>query len=509
MAFVTALQSLQDQHLAEDTVQEAFVQAWRTLPQLRTPAAFAGWLRRIVQRECSRTRRARGPEVPASAMSSPLEPLAEGATNPGPEGELTAMQRRSLIRDEVFALREPLRSTTTLFYFADCSVQEVAAILNTTAGAVRKRLHDARARLRPILTDQEFQMARDDVKNQRPSSSPAFAQRVVDVLAAAATGDESALTALLNTDASLANARGPHPIWGGEPQALHLAAERNQLAAVRALLAGGADVDGTDADYDGWSPLMLAAHGGRLGIHERRHEIVAGLLAHDATMDIFSAAVLGDDAIIAKLLTADPTLATTTGPAGATALHFSTSATVSQQLLAAGANANATCGWGTTALERASFRGSAGRAVAKVLIDAGAHAHANALACLGDDTALSQALDADPAALNAQQKVGASIVGTPLHGAVAHGHITTTRALLARGANVNARADLGQTPLHLAVSAPNALAMVQMLVEADADTAAKDDEHGTPPVVWAQFFLEHLDPDNAVLPAVIEYLADN
>ncbi len=48
---------LGDFHLAEDAAQEAFVVAWRELPRLREPAAFAGWLRKIIFRQCDRLTR--------------------------------------------------------------------------------------------------------------------------------------------------------------------------------------------------------------------------------------------------------------------------------------------------------------------------------------------------------------------------------------------------------------------------------------------------------------------
>src|SRR5688572_8975422 len=64
-AVAYAYARLGDFHLAEDAAQEAFVQAYRDLPALREPAAFAGWLRRIVGSRCGRlTRRARVRVVP-------------------------------------------------------------------------------------------------------------------------------------------------------------------------------------------------------------------------------------------------------------------------------------------------------------------------------------------------------------------------------------------------------------------------------------------------------------
>jgi RNA polymerase sigma factor (sigma-70 family) len=59
MAFATALRASEDVETARDACQEAFLLAWRTLPDLREPAAFGGWLKQLVRTQCSRTRRRR------------------------------------------------------------------------------------------------------------------------------------------------------------------------------------------------------------------------------------------------------------------------------------------------------------------------------------------------------------------------------------------------------------------------------------------------------------------
>ena len=45
---------LGDFHLAEDVAQEAFIKAFFDLTRLENPAAFPGWLRRIVFKYCDR-----------------------------------------------------------------------------------------------------------------------------------------------------------------------------------------------------------------------------------------------------------------------------------------------------------------------------------------------------------------------------------------------------------------------------------------------------------------------
>ena len=63
MAVGYACSVLKDFQLAEDAAQEAFFEAYRTLGQLREPAAFAGWFRRIVFKQCDRITRDKRPRL--------------------------------------------------------------------------------------------------------------------------------------------------------------------------------------------------------------------------------------------------------------------------------------------------------------------------------------------------------------------------------------------------------------------------------------------------------------
>ncbi len=487
---------LGDYASAEDAVQEAFLITWQHLHQLRSAAAFPGWLRRIVKSQCGRLHRqvTLTGELPAAELPDP---------RPGPDRRMETARFRQRLLEEIEGLSEPSRAAFSLYYLSDCPVSEVAMLLDLSPGTVRKRLHDARRQLRHAFTDEEIQMSKNEMDKGLRSGHPDVAERILTLLRATAAGQEQAVATLLSDDPGLASRSGPHPLWGGEPQPLHVAAERGQLDIARQLIARGADVNGGDAEYDGWSPLMLAAHGGRLGIHEPRGAIVQLLLSEGAVLDIHVATLMNLVEVVRSMVSEDPERSRDLGPADATPLHFVRSVEVASILLDAGALVNTVCGWGTTAIDRASFLGSGGREIVDLLVGNGASVNACVLACVGDQDALCGYLDDHPETLESRHKVGASIVGTPLHAAALHGHVDVTMMLLDHGANINARADRGQTPLHLATSS---FEVTRMLVETGADTRACDDEHGTPPADWAHFFRKNLEPDNEEIARVADYL---
>src|SRR5687768_9417128 len=54
---------MRDFQFAEDAAQEAFLEAYRNLDKLREPAAFPGWFRRIVFKQCDRITRAKSSSI--------------------------------------------------------------------------------------------------------------------------------------------------------------------------------------------------------------------------------------------------------------------------------------------------------------------------------------------------------------------------------------------------------------------------------------------------------------
>lgn len=150
MALATAYSRLRDRHLAEDVVQEAFVRAYRDLPDLRTAAAFPGWLKRIVFKYCDRA--TRGKRLKTIGLEFAAEVRSPG---PGPDDELVSKELKGRVLDAIQALPSTQRTATQLFYVDGYSQKEVAEFMKVPVTTVKKRLYAARQRMRASMSYRE------------------------------------------------------------------------------------------------------------------------------------------------------------------------------------------------------------------------------------------------------------------------------------------------------------------------------------------------------------------
>lgn len=148
MAFGYAFTILQDFQLAEDAAQESFIAVWQGLEQLQQPAAFGGWLRSIVRRQCGRIQR----KCPLPTVS--LDVLADVPGNRGqPEAEFARNEMHRSVMAAIAALPTAEREVTTLYYIQEFSRKEIASFLGATVTMMNNRLYAARNHLKRGLLD--------------------------------------------------------------------------------------------------------------------------------------------------------------------------------------------------------------------------------------------------------------------------------------------------------------------------------------------------------------------
>ncbi len=366
--------------------------------------------------------------------------------------------------------------------------------------SAKQRLREMRrVRPRARLADAQLEIAREygfpswrSLKAHvdrvaAPAASSAEERDVARFLRAVGTGHLDEVREMLAALPSLVNAVGPHPFWGGRPQALHVAIESNRRDIFELLLDRGAGVDGSNEWYDEWSPLMLA-------IQRDRPEMRDALLSRGARVGLTEALMLGDDRRVEEMLR-DGSLPDH-APGGGPILAFARTPFAMDRLIALGApTAGAEVG-APSAARALGQLGASGRPLVERLQAHGAPVDPEVYARMGDAATLERLVAADPAVARSDAVIIA---------AVESGEYDLVRWLLERGAPVNARAEEGSrhTPLHAAAWAGD-MAMVELLVEAGADLSARDERHDSTPWGWARTAAEVTN--NAACVAVTEYL---
>jgi len=173
MAYGSAYAILGDFHLAQDAAQEAFIEAHRKLDQLRDPAAFPGWFRRIVFKHCDRITRRK--HVPTTPLDTAVGTASDELT-PAQAVEKREMQEKVL--QAIRSLPNHQRMTTTLFYINGYSQNDIAEFLEVPLTTVKKRLHDSRTRLKERMIDMVEQTLHKNAPDER------FSKQVIDELLA-------------------------------------------------------------------------------------------------------------------------------------------------------------------------------------------------------------------------------------------------------------------------------------------------------------------------------------
>jgi RNA polymerase sigma factor (sigma-70 family) len=130
--------------LARDAAQEAAIAAMTDLERLRSPDRFGAWFCGIALNVSRRWWRQLQSEVPGLVPD-----LASAAADPAEAAE--AADTAARVRSAIAALADGQQDAVRLFYLQGLSHREVAAELGISVGAVKARLHQARAALAPML----------------------------------------------------------------------------------------------------------------------------------------------------------------------------------------------------------------------------------------------------------------------------------------------------------------------------------------------------------------------
>jgi len=144
----------------EDVAQEAFIKAYRALPQFRGESAFYTWLYRIAVNTARNWLASSGrrPSTPNAIESENGETFNETdnlSDISTPESLMASREIAQTVNTVIESLPEELRTAIVLREIEGMSYEDIAQSMDCPIGTVRSRIFRAReaiaTRLRPIL----------------------------------------------------------------------------------------------------------------------------------------------------------------------------------------------------------------------------------------------------------------------------------------------------------------------------------------------------------------------
>ena len=134
---------LGDSDRADDAAQQAVVDIWRKLPQLRNAERFEAWSYRILVRGCYAQARRDRRWIPGIDATRDEDPHAAAA--------ITGVVCRDQLERGFRRLPLDQRAVMVLHLYVGLSLREVAEVLEVREGTVHSRLARAKAAMRAAL----------------------------------------------------------------------------------------------------------------------------------------------------------------------------------------------------------------------------------------------------------------------------------------------------------------------------------------------------------------------
>jgi RNA polymerase sigma-70 factor, ECF subfamily len=151
---------IRDQNEIEDVAQEAFIKAYKALPQFRGDSAFYTWLYRISINTArnwlsQNSRRPSSPNMNVSENDETFSEIDNLTDSHTPEAEMVSREIAASVNQTIESLPDELRQAIVMREIDGMSYEDIALAMSCPIGTVRSRIFRAReaiaTKLRPIM----------------------------------------------------------------------------------------------------------------------------------------------------------------------------------------------------------------------------------------------------------------------------------------------------------------------------------------------------------------------
>jgi RNA polymerase sigma factor (sigma-70 family) len=136
--------------IAEDILQETFIECFNKVKDLKNLEAFEVWFYKILTRTGWRMVKKHNNVIPIEDDN--LEGLL---SNLHMKSEIEESETGIMVGDALDQLSMPLKTVVILYFYNDMTIKEIARVLGCFEGTVKSRLYNAKKKLYEILNNNE------------------------------------------------------------------------------------------------------------------------------------------------------------------------------------------------------------------------------------------------------------------------------------------------------------------------------------------------------------------
>jgi RNA polymerase sigma-70 factor (ECF subfamily) len=149
----TAFLILKDYQLAEDVVQETFLQVYLKIYKLSDPLAFEGWLYKITVNLCFEAiKKSKKLKLSSLEEYSELQMRSTLIDYNTPEEAAIVKDLHQQILRCVYSLSPQYAAVLVLYYYDNFNIREISEIVSCSEGSVKVKLFRGRKSLEKLLT---------------------------------------------------------------------------------------------------------------------------------------------------------------------------------------------------------------------------------------------------------------------------------------------------------------------------------------------------------------------
>ena len=147
-----AYKYLKDEHLAQDALQETFIQALRNIRTLQNPRLFVAWLNRINFRICyDMTKKLHMDQVDHQYQGDEIQNLSDEKA--GPDEEVVEVDSQKYIMSQVMNLPLTESQVILMKYYQNMTLDEISDALSISRSTVKRSLKSGKERLGRSLSE--------------------------------------------------------------------------------------------------------------------------------------------------------------------------------------------------------------------------------------------------------------------------------------------------------------------------------------------------------------------